>query len=53
MIAADNDRRLQLAAGHHVVERQAEPVAVASPTQQMRAGRPWKRIFLAAMSSQL
>src|SRR5262249_50256661 len=29
MIAADHDRRLQLAARHHLVERQAQPVAIA------------------------
>ena len=29
MIAADDDRRLQFAARHHFIERQAQPVAVA------------------------
>ena len=40
MVAADHDRRFQLAVGHHLVERQPQPVAVSRPTQQMRAGRP-------------
>jgi hypothetical protein len=52
MIAADHHRRLQLAVAHHFVEGQAQTVAVAQPTQQMRAGKPWKWIFSRAMSSQ-
>ena len=31
MIAADHDRRLQLAARHHLVEGEAQPMAVAEP----------------------
>ena len=29
MIATDDDRRLQFAARHHFIERQAQPVAIA------------------------
>ena len=47
MIAADDDRRFQLAAAHHFVERKAEfvPLAVAEPADARR--KPLERDALA------
>ena len=53
MVAADDDRRLQLAACHHLVEREARRRCRSpSPSQQMRAGKPWNAMRSRAMSSQ-
>jgi hypothetical protein len=52
VVAADHDRRLQLARAHHLVERRPARWRSPRPSQQMRAGRPWKAMRSPAMSSQ-
>ena len=53
MIATDDDRRLQFAARHHFVERQAQPVAIAKADPADPRRQPWNLIRARAMSSQL
>ncbi len=53
MVTTDHDRCLQLAIADHLVEGEAQLVAIPRPTQQMRAGRPWNAMRSRAMSSQL
>ena len=53
MIAPDHDRRLQLALRHHLVEREAEAMAVAEPDPADARRQALELDARLAMSSQL